>query len=794
MAPQSKYSSSQGDRADSPLRSIPVLGRLTAAAVRPWLVGIFAVSMLATAMQMLWPGMLSKPGNRFWKPIVLHPEVYLPRMNRNLYALDAPIGGSTVWVGGERGFLAQSNDGGINWTCFTFETSDGTLDKPHPCNPDAAAGTSASATLQLDYRLGNLFPRLWRQELPKVYAAQQQGPSSPASASQLPRPQSNQPNPAANSKQVILPQVAPTNGASQNVSNPIAVSDAAHQYGAVAIGNYDDFPITIRARIPSTRIEIGNFVFDGGPKGPFKLAGNQSCTVEDGDTCVVHIIFQPDRLGPATDQLSFTAGLPAQPSGGIPIFKTVIHLSGTGELPPNEGKPPGPEKTPNSTSASSASTSGVAGKSTAVTYTAGDIVHLETGKNLGLLVIVENGTPRLLSYDGSAWVEPKKSTLHPPNLTLTDPNAPAAYVNAATRCPKVQVTATTTFEQMVEASLSQWKSGDTNCYLVDNAPGVHVNAISYDTSRHRGWAVGGIHGAGAVMRIDPVPLFEGISDYKLTPVTYAAATVPALFPFGMALPAPWFYVALSFCLLLLVGAIFGPRSSEAEGISGTAVSDKPLEPDDVDSMSLRTVADGISRFFRNPNTKAPLVLCINGSWGWGKSSLMNLLADDLQHNVRDRHRVLFFNAWHHQSEDQILASLLQLVRIKALEAPWTPRGLFSRIMIFIKRWPERWFVSIIFCASTVWTFYMAFALMEKGGIDFSKLAAFLPAFVTTLVTLRQLIAGATGFLANPASLLATSSSSDKGQLEAQTTLRERFAKDFKTVTEVLGNGRLVSSH
>jgi hypothetical protein len=74
------------------LRLIPGVGKFTAASIRPWLAGVFAVSIVASSVQMRWPGMLGKPEGWFWKPFLVNPQVYLPRMNRNLYAVDQNVG------------------------------------------------------------------------------------------------------------------------------------------------------------------------------------------------------------------------------------------------------------------------------------------------------------------------------------------------------------------------------------------------------------------------------------------------------------------------------------------------------------------------------------------------------------------------------------------------------------------------------------------------------------------------------------------------------------------------------
>ena len=58
----------------------------------------------------------------------------------------------------------------------------------------------------------------------------------------------------------------------------------------------------------------------------------------------------------------------------------------------------------------------------------------------------------------------------------------------------------------------------------------------------------------------------------------------------------------------------------------------------------------------------PLTIAVTGEWGSGKSSLMNLLRVDLR---RYGFRPVWFNAWHHQKEENLLASLLEMVRSQA---------------------------------------------------------------------------------------------------------------------------------
>ena len=139
-------------------------------------------------------------------------------------------------------------------------------------------------------------------------------------------------------------------------------------------------------------------------------------------------------------------------------------------------------------------------------------------------------------------------------------------------------------------------------------------------------------------------------------------------------PAPWYwFLALPLVFLAATAATLAPTVSTpvTESVSNLAISDRPLEPGEPDAMNLNSLAQGLSMFLRNQNTKPPLVLAVNGDWGTGKSSLMNLLQDDIR---RRGARAIWFNAWHHQKEQQLLAALLQTVRRQAVPPWWTPLG------------------------------------------------------------------------------------------------------------------------
>ena len=105
------------------------------------------------------------------------------------------------------------------------------------------------------------------------------------------------------------------------------------------------------------------------------------------------------------------------------------------------------------------------------------------------------------------------------------------------------------------------------------------------------------------------------------------------------------------------------------GIVDWFVSDRPLGSGEQDRLAFGRYVKGLSGLLRNPGTGFPITIAVTGEWGTGKSSFMRLLEDDLGSN---RYFPAWFNAWHDQSEENVLSSLLLAIRGQAI-----PR-IFSR--------------------------------------------------------------------------------------------------------------------
>src|SRR5262249_33161306 len=132
----------------------------------------------------------------------------------------------------------------------------------------------------------------------------------------------------------------------------------------------------------------------------------------------------------------------------------------------------------------------------------------------------------------------------------------------------------------------------------------------------------------------------------------------------------------------------------------TGLTDSPTVDFAQDRLRFGPLAKGISRFLRNAATRPPLTLAISGDWGSGKSSPMALICADLK---RYGNRPVWFNAWHHQNDEQFLAGLLSAIRDQALPSPLTLDGAVFRLRLLWLRSKKHFaltFVVILLASAT----------------------------------------------------------------------------------------------
>lgn len=157
------------------------------------------------------------------------------------------------------------------------------------------------------------------------------------------------------------------------------------------------------------------------------------------------------------------------------------------------------------------------------------------------------------------------------------------------------------------------------------------------------WIAGGLQEDHVrFVATDGVSLYTSDGDRAWEPVTYAAW------------PAPWYYLSLVLVAGLLARSLRAPPAAKHESVADLLVTDKPIEDITDDVLGLHELAQGISRFVRNERTQPSLTLAVTGEWGTGKSSLLNLLKSDLE---RFGYNPVWFNAWHHEQEESLIAAL-----------------------------------------------------------------------------------------------------------------------------------------
>lgn len=269
-------------------------------------------------------------------------------------------------------------------------------------------------------------------------------------------------------------------------------------------------------------------------------------------------------------------------------------------------------------------------------------------------------------------------------------------------------------------------------------------------------------------------------------------------------PALWYWLVCTAALSLL---LLAPRFQHHErsgtpSIADILASDRPLRPGDPDPLQFGRIARGLSRFIRNPATEPPLTIAITGEWGTGKSSLMSLLFHDLKHHG---FTPAWFNAWHHQKGEQLLASLYATIRDQAVPGlakfhGGVPVGLLFRLRLLYRRSRRRWLLALLLLAllastasymishDTTLTTLTLSQLLTTGEQEWPD--KFLLALIGIFPPLAALLNALRAFGIRPASLITTAPEQG-GSHTLDPGARQRFARQFSDVSESLELGRMV---
>jgi hypothetical protein len=283
-------------------------------------------------------------------------------------------------------------------------------------------------------------------------------------------------------------------------------------------------------------------------------------------------------------------------------------------------------------------------------------------------------------------------------------------------------------------------------------------------------------------------------------------------------PAPvWSAAALLSLVVTGILAVVAYRMAFAvtareDSIEDSGVADRPLRPGDADLLDHTPLAQALSGFLRHQKTEPPLVVAVSGDWGTGKSSLMSLLKGDLE---KRGFCPVWFNAWHHQTESHLLASLLESIRRDGVPSWFRPVGWAFRAKLVLgrarRRVPEVFallllmsFATVICCREpeAVKKVLRAYdeAIAAKGALttgwllllSASRALPFLAFASPFFLALAALQRGLKAFGVSPAETLGRVVVGARVKdLEKTTSFRSRFAEEFREVTNALLPRRMV---
>jgi hypothetical protein len=288
-------------------------------------------------------------------------------------------------------------------------------------------------------------------------------------------------------------------------------------------------------------------------------------------------------------------------------------------------------------------------------------------------------------------------------------------------------------------------------------------------------------------------------------------------------PAPWVpFIMLPLAMLATAAAarqlIRTPASEPS--IADEAATDRPIGLRDIDALQFGPIARGLLMFIRNPRTEPPVTIAVTGQWGSGKTSLMNILRDLLRDYDA---RPVWFNAWHHQKEEHLLAALIENIRRQAIPSIASWAGLFFRLRLLRQRIAGRLGVLLVLLATALFIvggylslseattkqwrtslleFYQTTAakksetLAPRGaaatqdhkaeGDWLLALVALLPSGLAIPALLLAIMRNLQPFpRAKPEQLLSTRN--NKGDFASKLSFRYRFEREFRETAAALRN-------
>ena len=360
----------------------------------------------------------------------------------------------------------------------------------------------------------------------------------------------------------------------------------------------------------------------------------------------------------------------------------------------------------------------------------------------------DNGTI-VATRDGGAKWEAQSSPVNEPHLSVT-------FLSDGQRGWAVGT----------DGTILATRDGGTKWEVQSSPVKEHLHSVTFLGDGQRGWAVGG---NGTVLATR-----DGGATW-VDPRRYSRS------------PAPIFYPLLALAGVPLAFAMRKRKAAQEPGRSIEDVfnTDAALSAEEAAGTQVGRLGLGLAAYLRNRKTRSPIVLAVSGPWGAGKSSVLNVLRAELE---RDGYRTASFNAWHHQSEEHLLAALLSVLRGAALPPWWSWLGWRVRARLLWARAGRMWLRLLLGLAGAVF----AVTVVVNLGLDFESLWALdkvenilktlaVPAAILPVVALWQVF---TAFGVTPEKV-AGSLWRKSSAVRETVSQRVKFAEEFAEVTWAL---------
>ena len=103
-----------------------------------------------------------------------------------------------------------------------------------------------------------------------------------------------------------------------------------------------------------------------------------------------------------------------------------------------------------------------------------------------------------------------------------------------------------------------------------------------------------------------------------------------------------------------------------------------------DFLNYSEASEIVVNVLKNP-TMLPISIGVFGSWGTGKSTILNLIEEKIQSDINDEYIIIKFDAWLYQGFDDARAALLEVITLEIAKLVKDNESLLKKTIKVSKR-------------------------------------------------------------------------------------------------------------